>query len=146
MSPSSTGDSPVSASGTSARQFPVPSRDTFSIDLSASTLGGVNGAVNGIANGSAGVRSPTNLKSQRTPSFSREGIMSAVQKRHLSQSSDSIPNGNPTGKTGSDEDSNPLKRRNTDAGVDYPRRRATIAVSRLLLQYASEQSLIMITV
>ncbi|KAH7328292.1 hypothetical protein B0I35DRAFT_346461 [Stachybotrys elegans] len=128
MSPSSTGDSPVSASGTSARQFPIPSRDTFSIDLSASTLGGVNGVVNGIANGTAGVRSPTNLKSQRTPSFSREGIMSAVQKRHLSQSSDSIPNGNlPAGKTGSDEDSNPLKRRNTDAGVDYPRRRATIA-------------------
>ncbi|KAG7136096.1 Depudecin biosynthesis cluster-specific transcription activator like protein [Verticillium longisporum] len=30
-------------------------------------------------------------------------------------------------KTPSDEGSNPLKRRNTDAGVDYPRRRATIA-------------------
>lgn len=31
-------------------------------------------------------------------------------------------------RVSSDEGSNPLKRRNTDAGVDYPRRRATIAV------------------
>ena len=34
-------------------------------------------------------------------------------------------------KLPSDDDGiNPLKRRNTDAGVDYPRRRATIAVRR----------------
>ncbi|KEY74187.1 hypothetical protein S7711_00347 [Stachybotrys chartarum IBT 7711] len=122
MSPSSTGDSPLSATGTSTRQFPVPSRDSFSIDVTSSTL-------TTIPNGAAGIRSPTHLKSQRTPSFSRDAIMgSAPKPRHLSQSSDSIQNGNPsTTKAGSDEDSNPLKRRNTDVGVDYPRRRATIA-------------------
>jgi hypothetical protein len=50
------------------------------------------------------------------------------KSRHLSQSSDSAQNGILiSNKTGSDEDSNPLKRRNTDVGVDYPRRRATIA-------------------
>ncbi|KFA63518.1 hypothetical protein S40285_00264 [Stachybotrys chlorohalonatus IBT 40285] len=122
MSPSSTGDSPLSATGTSTRQFPVPSRDSFSIDVTSSTL-------TTIPNGAAGIRSPTHLKSQRTPSFSRDAIMGSASKpRHLSQSSDSIQNGNPsTTKAGSDEDSNPLKRRNTDVGVDYPRRRATIA-------------------
>jgi hypothetical protein len=30
----------------------------------------------------------------------------------------------------SDDGINPLKRKSTDAGIDYPRRRATIAVSR----------------
>lgn len=101
----------------------MPSRDSFSIDVTSSTL-------TTIPNGAAGIRSPTHLKSQRTPSFSRDAIMGSASKpRHLSQSSDSIQNGNPsTTKAGSDEDSNPLKRRNTDVGVDYPRRRATIAV------------------
>lgn len=42
-----------------------------------------------------------------------------------------MANGNQTAV--SDEGSNPLKRRNTDAGVDYPRRRATIAVSHFHL-------------
>lgn len=66
---------------------------------------------------------------------------SAQKARHLSQPTDnaSMPTTVASGrvetvatngiqsKGGSDESSNPLKRRNTDAGVDYPRRRATIA-------------------
>lgn len=57
-------------------------------------------------------------------------LSSAQKPRHLSQSSenrtDTMTNG--TQKLPSDEGSNPLKRRNTETGVDYPRRRATIAV------------------
>ncbi|KAK7418537.1 hypothetical protein QQX98_003882 [Neonectria punicea] len=75
-------------------------------------------------------KSPINLRTQRTSSFSRDGMLSAAPKsRHLSQSSDNRPDSmtNGTQRVSSEESSNPLKRRNTDAGVDYPRRRATIA-------------------
>jgi hypothetical protein len=66
-------------------------------------------------------------------SFSREGILGSAQKaRGLSQSSgdrESMTNGLQNGRQNSDDGINPLKRRSTDAGIDYPRRRATIAVS-----------------
>ncbi|KAI1820826.1 hypothetical protein F4861DRAFT_533423 [Xylaria intraflava] len=127
MSPSSTGDSPMSvgAASSSGRPFPLPSRENFSIDASSPQLNPVNGS------SSANVKSPTGLKPQRNPSFSREGILGSAQKaRNLSQATDqsvgAITNG--IQKAPSDEGSmNPLKRRNTDATVDYPRRRATIA-------------------
>ncbi|KAK0629809.1 hypothetical protein B0T17DRAFT_506329 [Bombardia bombarda] len=131
MSPSSNGDSPHSMTGTmtatananAVRQFPLPTRD-FSIEIPSPQL---------VAsfNGGNSLKSPTALKSARTPSFSREGILGSAQKaRNLSQSSenrlDDVSNG--LQNAHSDEGSiNPLKRRNTDAGVDYPRRRATIA-------------------
>ncbi|KAK1771269.1 hypothetical protein QBC33DRAFT_146402 [Phialemonium atrogriseum] len=129
MSPSSTGDSPHSGSGavtgnqTGSRPFPLPSRDGFSIDIPSPQLTASNGPNN--------LKSPTSLKSARTPSFSREGILGAAQKaRNLVQPSDNNRQDNMSNgphKTSSDEGMNPLKRRNTDAGVDYPRRRATIA-------------------
>lgn len=125
MSPSSTGDSPMSvgAASSSGRPFPLPSRDTFSIDVSSPQLSAING--------SSSVKSPTGIKPQRNPSFSREGILGSAQKaRNLSQQSEQHGSGtNGLQKSPSDEGSiNPLKRRNTDATVDYPRRRATIAV------------------
>lgn len=130
MAPSSTGDSPRSASGTGtatvARGFPLPSRD-FSIEVPPPMAASST-------NGASTIKSPNSVKSQRAPSFSREGILGAAQKaRNLSQSSDNRPEPAPNGMQKleaptSDEGSNPLKRRNTDAGVDYPRRRATIAV------------------
>lgn len=124
MSPSSTGDSPLSAgaASNSGRPFPLPSRETFSIDTSGSHLGATT-------NGNS-LKSPTASKIQRT-SFSKDGILGAAQKaRNLSQSSESrseqLTNG--LQKAPSDDGINPLKRRNTEATVDYPRRRATIAV------------------
>ncbi|KAK3944924.1 hypothetical protein QBC46DRAFT_360880 [Diplogelasinospora grovesii] len=130
MSPSSNGDSPHSATGTMAatasanavRQFPLPTRD-FSIEIPSPQL-------NPITNGANALKSPSSLKSARTPSFSREGILGSAQKaRNLSQSSENRPDhvSNGLQKAPNDEGVNPLKRRNTDAGVDYPRRRATIA-------------------
>lgn len=123
MSPSSTGDSPPSVAGSVARHFPLPARDNFTIEVPNATL-------TAIPNGTAvnHLKSPSDLKSQRTASFSQNGILGATQKnRNLSQSTaDSVHNG--MSKAPSDEGSNPLKRRNTDVGVDYPRRRATIAV------------------
>lgn len=38
-------------------------------------------------------------------------------------------------KQNSDDGINPLKRRSTDAGIDYPRRRATIAVSAFKITF-----------
>lgn len=75
----------------------------------------------------ASLKSPISYKNQRTPSFS---MVTSQKARHLSQSSDNnrpdnMSNGGQ--KVSSDEGSNPLKRRNTETGVDYPRRRATIA-------------------
>ncbi|KAI1420930.1 hypothetical protein F5Y12DRAFT_80865 [Xylaria sp. FL1777] len=127
MPPSSTGDSPLSAgaASSSGRPFPLPTRDTFSIDVASPQLNAVNG--------SSVVKSPTGIKPQRNPSFTREGILGSAQKaRNLSQASEQPGSGalgtNGMQKTPSDEGSiNPLKRRNTDATVDYPRRRATIA-------------------
>ncbi|KAK3390955.1 hypothetical protein B0H63DRAFT_127951 [Podospora didyma] len=133
MSPSSNGDSPLSATGTMTttisanimRQFPMPNRD-FSVEIPSPQLMASTNGVNAL-------KSPTSLKSNRTPSFSREGILGSAQKaRNLSQSSDNRPDNVSNGlqqqqKGSSDEGMNPLKRRNTDAGLDYPRRRATIA-------------------
>ncbi|KAI0017489.1 hypothetical protein F4780DRAFT_588089 [Xylariomycetidae sp. FL0641] len=118
MSPSSNGDSPHSAgaASSSSRPFPLPSRDNFSIDIPSPQLNPANGSA---------LKSPTAIKAQRT-SFSREGILGSAQKaRNLSQSTEQATNG--MQKAPSDDGVNPLKRRNTDATVDYPRRRATIA-------------------
>lgn len=133
--PSSNGDSPHSGTGTmtatvgananAVRQYPMPTRD-FSIEI-PSPLPQLATSTNGVNS----LKSPTALKSARNPSFSREGILGSAQKaRNLSQSSDNRPDtvSNGIQKASSDEGINPLKRRNTDAGVDYPRRRATIAV------------------
>ncbi len=131
MSPSSNGDSPLSATGTMTqsaganivRHFPLPNRD-FTIEIPSPQLVASTNGLNSL-------KSPTSVKSARTPSFSREGILGSAQKaRDLSQSSENRPEqvSNGVQKPPSDEGSNPLKRRNTDAGVDYPRRRATIAV------------------
>lgn len=128
MSPSSTGDSPHSSTATATttaavvRPFLPPSRDSFSVDIPA--LAATNG--NGVSKST--LKSPTALKSQRQ-SFSREGILGSAQKaRNMSQSSDNRPESIAVQQDGSDDGGNPLKRRNTDAGLDYPRRRATIAV------------------
>jgi hypothetical protein len=131
MSPSSTGDSPLSAAtataASAARQFPVPNREDFSIDIPASNLATTNGS----GSIKSPLKSPSALKTQRQASFSREGILGSAQKaRNMSQSSDSRQEAVSMQKESSEEGTNPLKRRNTDAGVDYPRRRATIAVSR----------------
>jgi hypothetical protein len=167
MSPSSTSDSPHSATATMTtpaaaanvvRPYPpLPNRD-FTVEIPPQMPPGPNGANT--------LKSPTSLKSAATanaavanaaaaaaaaaatrpPSFSREGILGAAQKtRNLSQPADNRPeaiaNGIPkpattttttTTTTPTTEESiNPLKRRNTDATVDYPRRRATIAVGEL---------------
>lgn len=131
MSPSSTGDSPHSATATTitaanaARPFPAPSRENFSIDIPASALT----ATNGNGSSKSALKSPTALKTQRQPSFSREGILGSAQKaRNMSQSSDNRLESIAMQQEGSDDGGNPLKRRSTDAGLDYPRRRATIAV------------------
>lgn len=149
MSPSSTGDSPRSTATGNVRgapAFPLPTRESavanFSVELPSPQLS----AITSLSHHNA-LKSPTSLKSQRTASFSREGIMGAAHKAQrnssnnnnittMSQAGDQrtadamSTNGGGTTKleTASDGGSNnPLKRRNTDA-VDYPRRRATIAV------------------
>ncbi|CAN8103055.1 unnamed protein product [Discula destructiva] len=131
MSPSSTGGSPHSATttptttaATSVRPFPVPSKDNFAIEIPGSTLT----TTNGNASSKSALKSPTALKNQRQASFSRDGILGSVQKaRNMSQSSENRPESLAMQNDGSDDGVNPLKRRNTDAGLDYPRRRATIA-------------------
>lgn len=133
MSNSSPEASPTSATG-GGRKFPM-TRNKFTIDIPSPRLQLVtNGTVNGI-NGNGSLNSPNPLKSptaRRVQSFSREGIIGSAQKaRNLSQSSgdrESMINGLQN-KPNSDDGINPLKRRSTDAGLDYPRRRATIAVS-----------------
>lgn len=105
----------------------MPSRETFNIEVLSPSL----------SNGIHPLKSPSSLKTQRTPSFSRDGILGSAQKaRNMSQSSDNRPDSlaNGVNKPPSDEGSNPLKRRNTDVGIDYPRRRATIAVCATGLQ------------
>lgn len=67
-------------------------------------------------------------KNQRTMSFTRDGAVGSNQKvRYPSQSSEAISSSGAQHVV-SDDGSNPLKRRNIDTSVDYPRRRATIAV------------------
>lgn len=92
-------------------------------------------------NGSGALTSPNPLKTpnaRRLANFSRDGILGSAQKaRNLSQSSadrESMTNGNQSTRPASDDGINPLKRRSTDAGMDYPRRRATIAVSSMSTQ------------
>jgi hypothetical protein len=113
----------------SARPFTVPARDNFSLELPISSLATMSADTS--------LKSPVSYKNQRTPSFSRDAILSTSQKaRHLSQSSDNNrPDNMSNGaqKVSSDEGSNPLKRRNTETGVDYPRRRATIAVRHSIM-------------
>ncbi|KFH42960.1 Quinic acid utilization activator-like protein [Hapsidospora chrysogenum ATCC 11550] len=122
MSPSSTDDSPPSATGTAApstRHFPMPTRESFTIEMPNATLTAVPNGSN------IGLKSPNDPNPHHTPTITREGILGAAQKaRNAAQVSDSFSNGL---APSSDDGSNPLKRRNTDAGVDYPRRRATIA-------------------
>ncbi|KAI1853111.1 hypothetical protein JX265_011392 [Neoarthrinium moseri] len=123
MSPSSTGDSPHSLGGTSSsgRQFPLPSRENFAIEVPSQPHSASNGS---------SLKSPSSAKAARTTNFSREGILGSAQKaRNLSQSSEARPDTLAVDlqKVSSDENINPLKRRNTDATIDYPRRRATIA-------------------
>jgi hypothetical protein len=106
-------------------RYPLQSREGFSIEIPSPQLNA--------ANGGNALKSPTSLKSARAQSFSREGILGSAQKaRNLSQSSDNRPetlgNGMQNGQQSDDGSINPLKRRNTSAEVDYPRRRATIAV------------------
>ena len=115
----------ANANANAVRQYPLPTRD-FTIEIPSPQLAPST-------NGANSIKSPSTLKSARTPSFSREGILGSAQKaRNLSQSSDNRPDNDSNGllqKAPSEEGSiNPLKRRNTDAAVDYPRRRATIAV------------------
>ncbi|KAH8681526.1 hypothetical protein BX600DRAFT_375253 [Xylariales sp. PMI_506] len=126
MSPSSTGDSPLSlgSGSNSSKAFPISTRDNFNIELPSPQL---NTTINGST-----LKSPSATKTARAAAgFSREGILgsSASQKGLMTQStearSDQTANGNH--KNSGDESTNPLKRRNTDATVDYPRRRATIA-------------------
>lgn len=112
------------------------SRDKFNIDIPNSprlTLTTNGNHVNGV-NGNGNLNSPNPLKSpnaRRVQSFSRDGILGSAQKtRNLSQSSgdrESMTNGLNQTRQNSDDGINPLKRRSTDAGLDYPRRRATIA-------------------
>lgn len=122
MSSSSPEPSPTSATG--GRHFSM-SRDKFAIDLPSPRLQ-LN--TNGTLHSPNPLKSPT---SRRLQNFSRESILGSAQKaRNLSHSSadrDSIVS-SLQNKQDSDSGTNPLKRRNTDAGVDYPRRRATIAV------------------
>ena len=129
----STHTSPASDHHTMSMPYQL-SRDQFSIELPSPRLNASNG------NGS--LKTPNSLASpsdRRAQSFSRDGILGSAQKaRNMSQSSaerNGLTNGNSNGngsnsngKDSGDDGINPLKRRNTDAGNDYPRRRATIAV------------------
>lgn len=134
MSSSSPEASPTSATG-AGRTFSM-SRDTFHIDLPESHLKvttNSKGQVNGTLNSTSPLKSPN---ARRVAAFSREGILDSAQKaRNLSQSSvdrESLTNGLQN-RQNSDDGINPLKRRSTDTGIDYPRRRATIAVGTSIL-------------
>jgi hypothetical protein len=135
MSSSSPEGSPTSVTGGGRQQFSM-SRDKFQIDIPEDQLTLITNG-NGHVNGN--LSSPNPLKSpngRRIAGFSREGILGSAQKaRNLSQSSgdrESMTNGIQN-RQNSDDGINPLKRRSTDAGIDYPRRRATIAVSQINL-------------
>ena len=115
------------------------SRDQFSIDepmphLTLATNG------NNVHDSPNPVKSPN---ARRAAQFSREGILGSAQKaRNLSQSSgerESMTNGLQNGNAQNSQDgTNPLKRRSTDGGVDYPRRRATIAVGNPVSSISSQ--------
>ncbi len=81
MSPSSTADSPQSA--TAAHPFPLSTRDSFSVDIPSPQL--ANGAL----------KSPTSAAAQRGGGFGRDGILGPAEKtRNMSQSSDGKPDTN----------------------------------------------------
>ncbi|KFX92161.1 hypothetical protein O988_07389 [Pseudogymnoascus sp. VKM F-3808] len=124
MSNSSRDNSPAASETMQGKHYQM-SRDNFAIDLPPSPH--LSATSNGVIKSPNALKSPTD---RRGLSFSREGILGSAQKaRNLSQSSgdrDSTTNGMQNRKD-SDDGINPLKRRNTDAGSDYPRRRATIA-------------------
>ena len=138
MSTTSTHTSPASEHHTLLSMPFQLSRDQFSIEMPSPRLSATNG--NGALKTPNSLASPTDRRAQ---SFSRDGILGSAQKtRGLSQSSqdrnanhfvsnqNSNSNGsNSGGKDSGDDGINPLKRKSTDGGNDYPRRRATIAVS-----------------
>lgn len=141
MSSSSPEPSPTSA--TSGRHFSM-SREKFTVDIPSPRL---QISTNGTLHSPGSMKSPT---VRRMQAFSREGILGSAQKaRNLSQPStdrptrESVISSLRNEKNSSDDGvsiggSNPLKRRATDAGIDYPRRRATIAVCTVLtLQFAT---------
>jgi hypothetical protein len=144
MSSSSHDGSPISATGGGSRHFSM-SRDKFQIDIPEKHLTLItNGNGDGHLNG-GNLPSPSPLRSpndRRAAGFSHEGALESAQKaRNLSQSSgdqEYATNGIQN-KQHSDDGTNPLKRRSADAGLDYPRRRATIAVrkSSLALHFSS---------
>jgi hypothetical protein len=129
MTESSPERSPASES--LERQISMSSRDNFTHDLSSPHMSISNGA---------SLISPNSLKTSsnhRTLSFDRERIAGSTQKvRSLTQSSgdrESAAAGLQSRKD-SDEATNGLKRKITDAESDQPSRRAraTIAVSNRL--------------
>lgn len=138
---SSSPEASPSSAVSKGRTFSM-SRDKFQVDVPSPHLTLVtngNSNLNGSLKSPRNLNSPNPLKSptaRRLANFSREGILGSAQKaRNLSQSSadrESFSNGlHNKQNTGSDDGINPLKRRSTDAGIDYPRRRATIAVCKL---------------
>ncbi|TVY89162.1 hypothetical protein LAWI1_G004926 [Lachnellula willkommii] len=132
MSNSSRDPSPNSASA-GGRHFSM-STDQFTVDMPSPRL---QLLTNGHGNGNRTPHSPLKSPTARrlANSFSRESLLgSAPKARNLSQSSETreyMANGNQSQnrQAASDDGINPLKRRSTDAGLDYPRRRATIAAS-----------------
>ena len=134
MTNSSPETSPNSAAA-GGRLFSMSS-DQFSMDIPSPRLkvltdGQGNEILN--VNENSSLKSPTVRRLANN--FSRQGVLgSAHKERNLSQSSgdrEFMTNGDQSQNGhASDEGINPLKRRNTDAGIDYPRRRATIAVGR----------------
>lgn len=145
MSTTSTHTSPASDHHTLSMPFQL-SRDQFSIEMPSPRLSANNG--NGALKTPNSLASPSDRRAQ---SFSRDGILGSAQKtRGLSQSSQdrntnhfvSNQNGNSNGSNSGAKDSgddgiNPLKRKSTDGGNDYPRRRATIAVSNTYIQHST---------
>lgn len=81
------------------------------------------------------MKSPSDFKAKRTMSTGRDVKTNnhpTVRSRLLSQSSDTAPA--TSLHLGSDDGLfSSLKRKISDSAVDYPRRRATIAVSRQFL-------------
>ncbi|KAJ5040603.1 uncharacterized protein L3040_006253 [Drepanopeziza brunnea f. sp. 'multigermtubi'] len=134
MSSTSPEPSPASATGRS-RTFSI-SRDKLKIDIPSPRLALLTNS-NGNTTENEALHSPNPLKSpnsRRMQILARDGILGSGQKvRNLSQSSgdrEPVING-AQHRPNSDDGIDPLKRRITDAGIDYPRRRATIAVSLL---------------
>jgi hypothetical protein len=110
------------------------SRDQFSIDVPMPHLTLTTNGNTSHNNSPNPIKSPN---ARRVAHFSRDGILGSAQRaRNLSQSSgerESMSNGLQNGHRQESEDAaNPLKRRSTDGAVDYPRRRATIAVGYLV--------------